>query len=266
VLCVTNITGRARVLACRTCRALVRCESCDAAVGLDDASQLVCRRCGAERPAVCQVCGAGAFANLRPGVARLREELAAAAARPVAALTGAGAAAEGPDPDDAGVVVGTEALLHRMPTADVVAFLEFDSEMLAPRFRAAEQALALIVRAGRIAPEVLLQTFVPDHPVVRAARRGDPTIVVDAERARRRQLHLPPYGALALLAGPDAGDLAAQLSGAAGEDRPRVEVGATGDGRHLVRADDWSTLGAALAAADRPPGSRIRVEVDPPRI
>ena len=52
-------------------------------------------------------------------------------------------------------------------SADVVAFLEFDSEMLAPRFRAAEQALALIVRAGRIAPEVLIQTFAPDHEVLR---------------------------------------------------------------------------------------------------
>ena len=33
VLCISNTTGRARVLACRTCRALIRCEHCDAAVG-----------------------------------------------------------------------------------------------------------------------------------------------------------------------------------------------------------------------------------------
>ena len=54
--------------------------------------------------------------------------------------------------------------------ADVVAFLEFDSEMLAPRFRSAEHAMALIVRAARIAPEVLIQTFAPGHEVIRAAR------------------------------------------------------------------------------------------------
>jgi primosomal protein N' (replication factor Y) len=260
VLCISNITGRARVLACRTCRALVRCETCDAAVGLDEATRLVCRRCGTERPAVCQVCGAAAFANLRPGVARLREELEAAAARPVAALTGAGAAAEGPDPDAAGVVVGTEAALHRMSSADVVAFLEFDSEMLAPRFRAAEQALALVVRAGRLAPEVLLQTFVPEHPVVRAARRADPSIVVDVERDRRRRLGLPPFGALALVSGQDAGDLVARLP------TDVLDVGATGDGRFLVRAVDWATMGAAFSAVERPPGRRVRIEVDPPRI
>ncbi len=146
VVCVSNTTGRARVLACRSCRSLLRCEHCDAAVGLDDDGRLACRRCGAVRPQVCQECGASKFANLRPGVTRLREELEGAAARPVVSVTGA---------DDAllraaDIYVGTEAVLHRVRSADVVAFLEFDSEMLAPRFRASEQALALIVRAGRV--------------------------------------------------------------------------------------------------------------------
>ena len=88
VVCVHNTTGRARILACRTCRALLRCTRCDAAVGLGDDDRLVCPRCGAERPAVCQVCGGSGFANLRPGVTRLREELEAAAGRPVVAVTG----------------------------------------------------------------------------------------------------------------------------------------------------------------------------------
>ena len=48
------------------------------------------------------------------------------------------------------VVVGTEAVLHQVPTADVVAFLDFDQELLAPRYRAAEQALALLARAARL--------------------------------------------------------------------------------------------------------------------
>ncbi len=79
VVCVTNDTGRARLLACRQCRTLTRCERCEAAVGLSDDGNLVCRRCDTTRPPVCLVCGAGRFANLRPGVTRLREELEAAA-------------------------------------------------------------------------------------------------------------------------------------------------------------------------------------------
>ncbi len=255
VVCVSNITGRARVLACRSCRALIRCEQCDAAVGLADDGRLSCRRCGAVRPPVCQECGASRFANLRPGVTRLREELEGAAARPVVSVTGADTA----PPERAGVYVGTEAVLHRVRSADVVVFLEFDSEMLAPRFRAAEQALALLVRAGRIAPEVMVQTFTPDHDVVRAAVAGDPSLVLAGERSRRELLGLPPFGALAVVSGSGAADVVAQLS-------DELAVGGDGVDRFLVRAADWSTLGRGLNAVVRPPGSRVRVEVDPARV
>ena len=255
VVCVSNITGRARVLACRSCRALVRCEQCDAAVGLDDDGRLSCRRCGIVRPPVCQACGASRFANLRPGVTRLREELEAAAARRVVAVTGADSA----PPERAGVYVGTEAVLHRLRSADVVAFLEFDSELLAPRFRAAEQALALLVRAGRIAPEVLVQTFSPDHEVIRAVVAGDPSLVLAGERARRELLGLPPFGALAVVSGAGAADVVAQLPS-------ELSVGGDGADRFLVRAPDWPSLGRGLDATVRPPGVRVRIEVDPARV
>jgi len=258
VVCVSNITGRARVLACRSCRALVRCEQCDAAVGLDDDRRLACRRCGTVRPPVCQECGASRFANLRPGVTRLREELEAAANRPVSSVTGQDAGT----PPPAGVYVGTEAVLHRVPRADVVAFLEFDSELLAPRFRATEQAMSLIIRAGRLAPEVLVQTFSPDHEFMAAISAGDPAALVESERSRRRSLSLPPFAALAVVSGAGAVEIAAQVA-----DTPGVEVGDTGTGdRFLVRAGDRATLGRVLNATERPPGSRVRIEVDPPRV
>jgi len=255
VVCVSNITGRARVLACRSCRSLIRCEQCDAAVGLDDNGRLACRRCGAVRPPVCQECGASRFANLRPGVTRLREEIEAAAARAVVAVTGS----DDDLPPTAGIYIGTEAVLHRVRSADVVAFLEFDSEMLAPRFRAAEQALALIVRAGRIAPEVLVQTFTPDHDVLVAASAGDPAGILDGERSQRELLGLPPFGALAVVSGGGADDVVAQLPS-------DVQVGGDGADRFLVRASEWTVLGTALNAAVRPAGSRIRIEVDPARV
>lgn len=256
VVCVSNITGRARVLACRSCRSLIRCERCDAAVGLDDDGRLACGRCRAERPPVCQECGASRFANLRPGVTRLREELEAAAARPVVAVTGA----DDQLPPPAGIYVGTEAVLYRVRSADVVVFLEFDSEMLAPRFRASEQAMGLIVRAGRLAPEVLVQTFAPHHDVLRAAVAGDPALVLDGERSRRRLLGLPPYGALAVISGSGAAEMAAVL------EQPGLDIGGDGADRYLIRAADWMTLGAALNSAERPAGARLRVEVDPARI
>jgi len=185
----------------------------------------------------------------------LREELQAAAARPVVEVSGADSAA----PAKAGVYVGTEAVLYRVPHADVVAFLEFDSEMLAPRFRAAEQAMALLIRAGRMAPEVLVQTFSPDHEVLQAATSGNPDIVARGERARRQMLGFPPFGALGRVSGSGAEQVIAQLPDA-------IDVGGDAEHGYLVRADDWTTLGRALNAAERSKGSRVRIEVDPPRL
>ena len=256
VVCISNVTGRARLLACRACRSLQRCERCDAAVAQADDGSLVCHRCDSTRPVVCQGCGATAMALVKPGVARLREELEAAANRPVGLVTGA--TEELPDAD---VLVGTEAVLHRVRGVDVVAFLDIDAELLAPRYRATEHAMALLVRAARLVgrrrdgSEVLVQTFVPEHPVLHAVVSGDPTALLAEETARRRALGLPPYRAMASIEGADAAVFAA----ATGLESARSAQGA------LVRHDDWMFLGAALAGAPRPKGSRLRVEVDPPR-
>ena len=263
VVCVLNIVGRARLLACRVCRNLQRCERCEAAVRQRDDGMLECPRCETVRPKVCQVCGASAMALVKPGVTRLREELAAAASRPVVMVTG-----ESDDDLPAGdVFVGTEAVLHRVRNVDVVAFLDFDAELLAPRYRAAEQAMALLMRAGRLVGtrdrggRVIVQTYVAQHEVLQAALLGDAGRVADGELARRRLFGLPPFRALAAIEGADAEAIAAATG---------LEFGTTAKGV-LVRADDWMTLGRALADAAsakvaRTKGSRLRIEVDPQRI
>jgi primosomal protein N' (replication factor Y) len=262
VVCVHNTPGRSRLLACRQCRSLARCERCDAAVALDDAQQLTCGRCGTTRPPVCLVCGAGRFANLRPGVSRLREEIEAAAGRPAALLTGA---AEQQRTAGVSVFVGTEAALHRVERADTVAFLDFDRELLAPRYRAAEQAMALLARAARLVGvrsrggRILVQTLLPEHVVLQAAERADPGRLVEQERPARKALGLPPFGAYAAISGNGSDEFVASL--------PRVDgvlVARVGDG-FVARGPEWMVLGEVLRQGERRPGSRLRVAVDPPR-
>ena len=264
VVCVLNTPGRARRLACRACRELTVCEHCGSAVRQATDGVLICDRCATSRPAVCQACGSSSLVVLRPGVSRLREELEAAAGRPVVEVTAA-------LPDDepipaAGVYVGTEAVLHRVGEADVVAFLDFDGELLAPRFRATEQAMALLVRAARLVGprrdggRIIVQTRMPRHDVLDAALHADPGRLVESERARRRSLGFPPYAAIAALTGSGTEQFAVALRTV-----PEITV-VGGDERVLVRAADWATLADGLASVERPVGSRVRVEVDPPRI
>lgn len=264
VVCVLNRTGRSRLLACTACGTIADCERCGAAVALPGDDELVCTHCGTARPVVCTACGSGRFKNLRMGVSRARVELEALVGEPVAEVT---AAAVDEVPVER-VVIGTEAVLHRLPAggAGVVAFLDLDQELLAPRYRAAEQAMALLARAARVAGprrnggRLLLQTRHPDHPVVRAVGFGDPGRLTGPESERRRLLGLPPFGGVARVSGPGAAEWAA---GAPLVDGIQVLDGP--DGTWLVRAPDDAALADYLDLVPRPP-ERTRIEVDPPRL
>ncbi|WP_254126966.1 hypothetical protein [Aquihabitans sp. G128] len=269
VLSILNRTGRARLLACAACSTLARCEVCDAAVSLVEdegtAPHFACGRCGAERPMVCTACGGARFKNLRLGVSRAREELEVLAGEPVVEVTGA-TALDDPEVGSARLLIGTEALLHRIGRADAVAFLDFDQELLALRYRAGEQALGLLARAARTVTRstgergrVLVQTRTPDHPAVLAAVHADPARLTDGEADLRRALSLPPAAALALVSGEAS---AAFVAAFGTHDGLRVQGPV--DGTWRIVAPGHRLLCGALAATPRPPG-RLRIEVDPLR-
>jgi primosomal protein N' (replication factor Y) len=261
VVCVLNRKGRVRLLACATCRELARCEVCEGAMqGADEG--LRCQRCGAAQPGICRVCGSGRLKALRVGVSRAREELEVLARQPVAELT---ADADVRPAPEVAIVVGTEAVLYRIGRARTVAFLDFDQELLAARYRAGEEALALVARAARMVGgrtgggRVLVQTRLPEHEALDAAVHADPGRLALVESARRAALRLPPETALARVSGPGAEELVDQLA-----HTPGVELlGPSGD-RWLVRAAHHTRLCDAFAGLRRP-AARVRVEVDPLR-
>jgi primosomal protein N' (replication factor Y) len=125
--------------------------------------------------------------------------------------------------------------------------------------------MALLIRAARLVGprerggRIIIQTFVPRHEVVLAAQLADPGRIVDAERQRRQMLALPPYGAYGEVSGVGSDEFVASIPPSEGV----VIVG--GDGTYAVKADDWMTMGRALTRGVRPPGSRLRIAVDPPR-
>jgi len=264
VVCVLNRKGRSRLTGCGTCGALATCENCSSSVTQDDDGTFVCGVCGTRRPPVCTGCGGTRMRNLRAGVTRVREELEALTREPVAELTAEsdfGAAGTGTR-----ILIGTEAVLHHVHDAAVVAFLDFDQELLAPRYRASEEALALLVRAARLlgarehGGRLLVQTRLPDHEVIQSALHADPSRLSNSDSARRELLGYPPHRAMAAISGAAAGAWIDALGVVAG-----VEVRGPSDGRWLLRAADHAVLCDAVAAVPRPPG-RLRIEVDPLRV
>jgi len=274
-LCVLNRVGRARLLACGSCGEMIRCARCGGALAEGpppppgSAATLNCTTCQSSVAKLCSHCGSTRLKTLRVGVSRAREELAALTGREVIEVSG-----PAPDelPDVRGrLVIGTQAALHRLRAASIVVFLDFDQELLATRFTAGEDALALIARAARLvgardlaspasrAPgRIAVETRLPDHEVIRAALHGDPTLASRPEAGRRHELGLPPARSLALVSGDGATALAEAV-------RLSLEVAPLGDGRYLIRAADPTVLANGLAATGLL-GSGVRVDVDPRRI
>src|SRR4029077_5062665 len=141
---------------------------------------------------------------------KARDELERLAGRPVVEVS---AETAGPLADAPGIV-GTEAVLPRVNRAGVVAFLDFDQELLAPRYRAGEEALALLARAARLVggrrdgggvvipkggpqPEVRGGgVFNPDgRPDPRGAGRGRPRRPRPLRRCRVGPAGRPPVSA-----------------------------------------------------------------------
>ena len=284
LVCVYNRTGGARLLACSHCGELARCARCGAAAGRPRGRGGLAlsplRRDEAGR--VCRL-----WTVAHEDVAGRREPACARSSRRCWGWWSArwpALAAAGPNRAVAGtpVLVGTEAVLHRVRHAAAVVFLDIDLHLLAPRLSATEDTLALFVRAARLvgargtaAPwaRVQAQTRVPDHPVLQAVARGEPAPVLADEVAIRRASALPPFAALALVSGTQAPGYAAALAG-----RPRpgrrppgrsappsspVVVSPLGEDRFLVRADTHAPLCDLLARVPRPPGRGLRIEVDP---
>jgi primosomal protein N' (replication factor Y) len=273
-VCLLNRAGGARLLACARCGAVARCAACGAALAEepDTPGRLTCPRCGAGTPAFCTRCAHTRLRRRRPGARRAAAAVAALVPRHrVAAVEGRPG---GPVPADAEVLVGTEAVLHRVPPGPpvgLVAHLDADVDLLAPRAYAAEQAARLLVRSARLVGtrgRILVQTRVPDHPVVEAFRHRDPMVVADSEAPARRTLGLPPFGAVAEVSGapePLAVALGALRAAGTAVDGP---IPAGGREVALVRSRDPDRLADALAdavAAARPHGG-VRVAVDPKRI
>ena len=261
LVCVLNRTGRARLLACGACGELARCERCGRPLSQVD-ERLVCPACEERRPVVCAACGATRLKVLRPGVARLREELEALLGVAVAEVAGPARSRRPVPVPDAPVLIGTEAVLHRAAPGRGVAFLDFDQQLLAPRFGAAEEALALGPgpagwSGGGPAPGDRPGSW--SRPASRTTRCWRPGST--AIRAAWSRASWPcatgstcPGQRFALVSGPGAPLYAAGLRG--------VEVADLGDGRRLVRASGHRVLCDALAAVPRP-AARLRVEVDP---
>lgn len=300
-----NRRGFAPVTICRACGHQITCDHCDARmVEHRFLKRLMCHQCGETKPMpeACPSCGVeGRLAPVGPGVERLAEEVAERFPEAKCAVLSSDLfasaralkeqirqIAEG----DTDIIIGTQLVAkgHNFPNLTLVGVIDADLGLQGSDLRAAERTFQLMRqvagRAGRAAKKgvALLQTYQPEHPVIRAILAGDEEGFWRAEAAERKMAGVPPYGRMAgiILSGPDLAvvtDVANHLARVAG---PLQRVGAQlfgpapapiarVRGRHrirlLVKAEKGAPLQAALsdwvAQVKLPNTVRLQIDIDP---
>ncbi len=298
-----NRRGYALLTLCRACGHRLECPNCSAwLVEHRRLGRLACHHCGyaAGLPESCPGCGVGErFAACGPGVERLAEELtqtlpgARLAIMASDTMSGPQAVAELVARVGAGeldVLVGTQIMAkgHHFPNLTLVGVVDADLGLAGGDLRAAERTFQVLYqvagRAGRAARagRALLQTYLPDHPVMAALVSGDRRAFLERESEARENHGMPPFGRLAALivSGADerlVATWAGELARAGPRDADTTLLGpapaplALLRGRHRWRlllkvgrqVNLQATVRTWLAAVKLPGAVRVQVDIDP---
>ncbi len=280
-----NRRGYAPVTLCRACGQQIACDHCDARmVEHRFLKRLVCHQCGESKPVPdsCPSCGAeDKLAPVGPGVERLAEEAQAQFPDAKIAVLSSdlyGTARELKEQIEAiaagaaDIIIGTQLVAkgHNFPLLTLVGVIDADLGLQGSDLRAAERTFQLMRqvagRAGRAEKPgtAMLQTFQPEHPVIRSILGGDEVAFWQAEMDERRAAGMPPFGRLAgiVLSGEDLGKVFDLGNHLARNDAPLRRIGAQVfgpapapiarvRGRHrvrlLIKAEKTAPLQAALS-------------------
>ena len=208
-----NRRGYSTFVSCRSCGYVLTCRNCDISMTYHKREgRTRCHYCGsiAPLPAVCPNCkkphlkqfGLGTeqveetLHKLFPTVKSLRMDTDTMRTKDAYGnLLSAFAAGQ------AQVLIGTQMIAkgHDFPNVTLVGVVAADTTLNLPDYRSAERTFQLLTqvsgRAGRdeTPGRVVLQTYAPQHPIIRFAKEQDYAGFYQYEIAERKKMLYPPY-------------------------------------------------------------------------
>ncbi|MCE5360313.1 primosomal protein N' [Candidatus Igneacidithiobacillus taiwanensis] len=219
VLFFLNRRGYAPALLCRECGHIPHCRRCSAALTWHRRlGRLRCHHCGWESnvPEHCRQCGATEIHGIGVGTEGLEQLLRERfpdipllrvdrdevhSSRQLAERL---RAIQNTRP---AILLGTQMLSkgHHFPDVTLVGIVDVDQGLYSADFRASERLAQTVIqvagRAGRgDAPgRVLLQSYLPEHPLLQELQSGDYGKAAERLLQERQAAGLPPFKAIALL-------------------------------------------------------------------
>jgi primosomal protein N' (replication factor Y) len=216
VILFINRRGHSTFVQCRDCGESFRCPRCEVTLTYhSDPHRLTCHYCGysAKDIRTCAKCGGSNFwfggvgtqkvereiKRMFPEVGVLRMDVDSTRRRGsrrsmVETFSSGGAL----------VLLGTQMVAKGFdfPGVTLVGVIYADTQLNLPDFRASERTFQLLTQVagragrGRTPGEVVIQTFLPDHPSLLAAAAQDFSLFYGKEIEDRRELAFPPFSRL----------------------------------------------------------------------
>ena len=274
VLLFLNRRGYAPLTLCRSCGHRFECPNCSAwMVEHRFRAELRCHHCGETVPAPssCPACGdVDALVACGPGVERIAEEVGDRF-RDKRIIVLSSDLPGGTNrlkiefshiaKGEGDIIIGTQLVAkgHHFPKMTLVGVVDGDLGLSNGDLRAAEKTFQLLSqvtgRAGRVRSggKGFVQTYAPDHPVIRAIVSGNRQAFYEAETRGRAQVALPPFGRLAAII-------------VSGPERQAAEAYGRALARSAPRVDGVRVLGPAEAPIHRIRGRfRYRLLIHAPK-
>ena len=207
-----NRRGTARLVMCENCGWQADCPHCDLPLTYHgDHHRLRCHSCdyGAPAPSSCPKCGHTDIIFKTAGTKAIVEDVQRLfpEAR-VMRFDTDNARAERFEQQyekiragEVDILIGTQLLAKGLdlPRLSVLGILLADTSLYLPDFSAQERTFQLIsqvlgrIGRGHVAGRAVIQTYHPDHPVLKAAIGGDYDGFYDTEMTARQQFLFPPF-------------------------------------------------------------------------
>ena len=212
-----NRRGFASFLLCRECGHVPGCPSCSTSFTFHESGpSLICHPCGRRSgvPATCPECGSPYLRRFGAGTQRVAAEIEALLpGLPVVRMDADTTSAKGGHEQrlaefevlPSAVLVGTQMVAKGLdyPEVTLVGVVSADTTLHLPDVRAGERTYQMLEqvagRAGRGSRPgtVIVQTYWPEHPAIRAVADHDSQLFYAKEREERAALLFPPFGRLA---------------------------------------------------------------------